>query len=320
MKDIAQKVKDLIKQKEEAKSISDLSKELDEDLEAQEDQEAPKAPEAAPEAPPEAPKPAPKPAKKVILEGEGEIEVKEPPAKPAAPDLSPIEEEVKEPAGAPELPKTIPQDYSSIIEKTGAQIMNVANFMRRAGLIPSSFDTDEKAALGIQTAMSLGFRTVGQASSAMRRMYVISGSISIWGELPLALVRRSGLLDGIKEFFVDKNQKEISLENKNIFEPPEAFVCRVLRRGDKEWQTHFLTAADLIASGIERVGNKFTDKKKMNLWGKYTKAMWTYRVRNFLLKRVFPDALLGVPMYEPGVISEKEEGKRKSLENFVQED
>ena len=64
-------------------------------------------------------------------------------------------------------------------------------------------------------------------------MAVVKGSLYLWGELPLTIVMNSGELEDITEYFVDKDYKQISLENKNLDELPEACVVEITRKGKK---------------------------------------------------------------------------------------
>ena len=45
---------------------------------------------------------------------------------------------------------------------------------------------------------------------------VIRGVVRIWGDLPLGIVRQSGKLKGMREYFLDKEGKEISEENRKL--------------------------------------------------------------------------------------------------------
>ena len=49
---------------------------------------------------------------------------------------------------------------------------------------------------------------------ALRQITVIKGTPSVFGDLPLAMVRASGKLEMIDEFRFDKDSKKINLKNK----------------------------------------------------------------------------------------------------------
>ena len=136
----------------------------------------------------------------------------------------------------------------------------------------------------------------------MYKRQVIKNVIQIWGELPLAIIRQTGELSYFKEYFVDKDGKEISIENKNFNEPPSCAVCEASRKGESQRKTFFLPKLDIDASGV----------KDKDTWKKHLKTMWRRRCRKIMINDLFPDVMYGVKVYEydGDIISKKEDNKQ----------
>lgn len=151
----------------------------------------------------------------------------------------------------------------------------------KSGMLPKAYKTPEQVLVGMQFAYELGLKPL----MAMRQIAVINGQPSLWGELPLGLVRRSGLLEYFREWHVDKDYKELSFENKNLDAPVYAALCEVQRKGG------------------ERRVYSFTQKDKHNLgiaavWNQFEKIMMMRKARGLALKAQFPDILEGMPIAE----------------------
>jgi hypothetical protein len=140
--------------------------------------------------------------------------------------------------------------------------------------------------VAMQYAYELGLKGI----TALRSIMVVNGAPSIFGDLPLALVRKSGKLVAIKEILIDKNQKEIKLENNNLNEEVFGAICTTIRRDgniNQEHTTHF-TVQDAKNAGLW--GGK--------VWKVYPKRMLQVRCRSQNLKDQFSDVLSGVQILE----------------------
>ncbi len=80
-----------------------------------------------------------------------------------------------------------------------------------SGMLPKMYDKPEKVMAAIQFAKELGLPPL----NALKNIAIVNGSPSLWGDLPLAIVRSSGKLESINEFTIDKDYKVICFENKN---------------------------------------------------------------------------------------------------------
>jgi hypothetical protein len=165
-----------------------------------------------------------------------------------------------------------------LIGKNFDEQYRIATAFAASRMLPPAWDTPEKVFFGIQMAHQLGLKPL----LAMRQMVPINGNVSIWGDLPLAIVRSSGLLVSIKEYWYDEKGAPI-----NWLETPNAVwagaYCEVWRKG----------------SGPKSFAYSIKDAKEAGLWGKkvwavHPKRMAQLRARGWLLKDEFSDVLMGV--------------------------
>ena len=183
-----------------------------------------------------------------------------------------------------------------------------------------SFDSVDHIFLALQIAFSLGMKNMGDMLLAINNMYFVKGRVGIWGDLPMAIVEKSGELEYIEEFFIDKDYKKISLDNKNLQEPPICAVCRVKRK-NKELKEFYLTLKDLTISGnYSAKDGTFKGRGDMKIWNNYPKIMWAKRLKRWSVANVFSDVLKCVSVDEDGGSDKKvykEEEKKEESSNLI---
>lgn len=187
-----------------------------------------------------------------------------------------MSEEVKK-----EQPKEITLTNGMALGNTVEERWRVCQLYSKSNMLPKCFDTAEKVFIGLQYAIELGFAS--QPLTVLRNMAVINGQPAIWGELPLALVRRSGELEFIKEFFVDSSDKILppTCTPEQIF----AAIC-VIKRKNYDEKTFAFTKADKTKLGVAAI------------WQQFEKIMMKRKARSLALKDEFGDVLLGVQIAE----------------------
>jgi hypothetical protein len=164
----------------------------------------------------------------------------------------------------------------------------LAVMYQKSGMLPARFKTPEQVLTAMHFAME---HFPGAPLTALRQIAVIEGTPTMFGDLPLAKVMATGKMAYKKEYFVDKDWKQISIENKNMGTEIFAAVCETGRIvGDNHMNTHVTTFSQ-------------EDAKKAGLWGratwaKYPGDMLRYKARGRNLKDQFPDALNGVSQGE----------------------
>jgi hypothetical protein len=174
-----------------------------------------------------------------------------------------------------------------LVGKNIEEQYQLAKCYAMSALLPSHFDTPEKVLTGMQYARELGLT---KALIALRQICVINGKPAIYGDLPLTLVYSSKKMQNFKEYWFDKDLKEISFKNKNInAEIYGAYCCAERVEGNnitfrEDWFT------------IDDAGK--ADLLKKDIYKKYLRTMLQYRTRAMVFKVLFPDVLNGISIAE----------------------
>ena len=169
------------------------------------------------------------------------------------------------------------------IPKTLEESFRVSSSMFNSKVLPKWVDGPMKALVAFQYCKELGLPPL----VTINNMCMINGQINIWGELPLALVRRSGKLKYFNEFIVDDKYQEINFENKNLDKETFAAVC-VVQRDDGERKSYSFSQKDAATAnqGLKAV------------WVGYKNIMMKRKARALALKDQFGDVLLGTTIAE----------------------
>lgn len=180
----------------------------------------------------------------------------------------------------------------------------------KSGLAPKHFDTAEKIMVAMQLAQELKLPPL----TALKSMYVVNGTPALFGDLPLSLVRQSGLLEYIAEDQYDENDNLICIENKNLEAACKFASCKVKRKNEPE-VTRVFTWLEAQSAGLD----KGYENKPKATWKNYRKRMLQMRARSWALKDVFADVLMGIAIKEyDGFFDEKdvtpEKGPKKETE------
>jgi hypothetical protein len=157
--------------------------------------------------------------------------------------------------------------------KTLDDLWRVSNYISKSGLAPKGIETPE----AIFTALELGLELGLPPMAALQNIAVINGRPGVFGDVQLALVRASGLLEEYSE-----------TEIGNPKDDTWGVQCVCKRVGSKFANSTFTVA----------------DAKKAQLWGKsgpwtqYPKRMLKFRARGYLLRDEFGDVLKGIKTVE----------------------
>jgi hypothetical protein len=178
------------------------------------------------------------------------------------------EAKTKEVAKMPDVPlvdgRFMPTNYG--------HMWTLAGTVFRAGVCAKGVDTQAKAMIVLAQGFELGISMMQAVSS----IGVINGKPVLYGDTPLALVRRSGLLEYFEE------REEGAWDNKDLL-----CSCIVKRKGDGA-----------------KVGRSFGYKKaqranlvgKSGPWTTYPERMCQMRARAWALRDVFGDILSGITL------------------------
>lgn len=208
-----------------------------------------------------------------------------------------------------ETPPPIPVEQDGmLVGKTFEDQQRLAATWCASGMVPKSFDKPAKVLAGMQFAVGLG---LAPTISSLRNIAVINGQPSIWGELPLELVRKSGELEEFEEYLIGHDQERLKYVTDwdDIF----AAVCVVKRKGKPRKEFTFTKfQADQGIQGIAKI------------WQGYYDVMMKRKCRARALKDEFTDILgsRSIAEYDFNFTPEepKMEQKLKDVTNSVAND
>lgn len=163
------------------------------------------------------------------------------------------------------------------------QLNRAASYLASSGMLPKQFDTAPKVAVGMLMCKELGLKSI----ISLRNIAVINGSPSLWGELPLAIVRMSGLLKYFREYCIDANYLEICIANKNLGADIFSSVCEI-QREECEMKTFTYTKMDALAN----------PNSSGTVWKAYRSIMMKRKCRSLAIKDEFGDLLGGCSIAE----------------------
>jgi hypothetical protein len=141
----------------------------------------------------------------------------------------------------------------------------------QSGLAPASFKNEQQLVIAWAKAAELGLSPL----QAVEGMTIINNRVGIMGDLALAMVEASGLLE----------QKRVEYSGEG-----ESLVCQVtLQRKGRESQVYSFSVREARAAGIY---------ERSPTWRNYPRRMTYYRALGFGLRDEFSDVLKGTKTVE----------------------
>lgn len=162
----------------------------------------------------------------------------------------------------------------------------IAKALYDSKMVPKSYENPHMVFAGLEFAIELGLRPF----QGLRNIAMINGSPSIYGELPLALARKTGELESIEEFLIDAEYNRICLANKNLNAKHWGAICQIKRKNQPMVEA-FFTMDDAKTAGL-------LGRSRTTPWETYPKIMLARRARSQALKTAFADALAGIGIAE----------------------
>lgn len=173
----------------------------------------------------------------------------------------------------------------SMVVSTMEQKVEMIKAAIKANMLPSRYQDVGSVLAGLQYSSEIG---LGGTLVSLRQIAVVKGTPTIFGDLPLSICQSKGMVESIREYYLDKDQKEISVLNKNLNNPVEYAVCEIKRIGDPEKIVTFFSMNEAIKADLLR----------SDVWKKYTKLMLKYRARSEAIKSKFADCINGISIGE----------------------
>lgn len=153
-----------------------------------------------------------------------------------------------------------------------------SNYVAKSGFAPKGIQSPEGIFIAIQMGMEVGLTPM----AALQNIAVINGRPSIWGDAQLAIVRGTGQLEILEEWF-EAGGKRLP-RNPITYTDDTTAICRVKRRGYEPNEVGF-SVADAKTAGLWN---------KEGPWRQYPFRMLKFRARSFALRDQFGDALKGI--------------------------
>lgn len=193
---------------------------------------------------------------------------------------------------SPSVPTLIDvSDKGALLPKTHEEVWRIASMLIKGGGVPRWYVKPIQVVSAWNLAASLGL----PPQPSLKNIAVIEGTPSLFGDLPKALVDRSGLCEKFDAYVIDKDYKKISIENKNLGEPIFAAICFIKRKGHDTTNEYFFTVEEAKKANL---WEKKSSKGNPTAWVLHTKTMMLRRVIGMAIKFEFPDLITGASIAE----------------------
>lgn len=172
----------------------------------------------------------------------------------------------------PKAPLTAGNAPRAIVPVDFEGAYRIANVVTAAGMAPKTLNTVEKAMVAILHGLEVGLTPM----NALQSIAVINGRPTIWGDGAIGLIRASGKLEYMKEYYENEDTQQMKA------------ICIVKRKGEAEPVKSDFSMNDARVAGL--LG-------KEGPWQTYPKRMLKMRAR-WPLRDVFADVLKGLSLRE----------------------
>jgi hypothetical protein len=165
-----------------------------------------------------------------------------------------------------------------------ADELRVAEMLLQSGAVNQTLKTATHVVMALQAAKSLGLNPY----TALRQIGFVNGSLMLYGDLELAVVRASGKLKHKEEFLycLDKDgaYKRRAFANSNLHLPVAGAVCRMSRLGEDYTEEASFSVEDAKLAGLWG---------RTPTWRAYPGRMLQMRARGLCIRNMFSDVTQG---------------------------
>lgn len=161
-------------------------------------------------------------------------------------------------------------------------VLRFAELIHGSGMAPKDMQSVDKIAVAIFHGMEVGMTPM----ASLQSIAIINGRPSIWGDGALAMIRASGELEDIEEYY----EGEWLLPDGKTVNPDFKAVCIVKRKGAKRSITNDFSVADAQRAQLWTKSN--------TPWITYPKRMLKMRARSWAIRDEFTDIMRGLVLAE----------------------
>lgn len=220
------------------------------------------------------------------------------------PKAPPVPEKEEKEAKLPEIQLS---EEGALKPKDITQLRAMCSLYKQSTALAPELKNNATLLMALQISVTMKVNPVVILNGLM----VINNRFRFHSALPSNLCMKSGKLESIKTFCIDKEYKEISLANKNLLEAPIAGVCHTLRAGDDTEMETFFTIEDAKNAGLM---GRTTYKG-------YLKQMLMARARSANLEYYYADVLGGLSDFDNAPVDNRTgEGQRDPNQMLEEKD
>jgi hypothetical protein len=192
-----------------------------------------------------------------------------------------------------------PTFRSPLTPQSFQEAEKLAKLLCKTKLVPPGFESPDLCLIAILQGMEMGLPPL----TALQRMALVEGKLTLWGDGALALVLKSGLCTSITEWMGLGDQDEFNKESSNNSGVKDMTFDPLMQKREDEWvafcevtRAHWLKPIRRSFSVIE--AKRAGLWKKEGPWLDYPKRMLQMRARAFALRDAFADVLGGLYVRE----------------------
>lgn len=170
-------------------------------------------------------------------------------------------------------PQNSPVRQADFTPRSMQELEQFAKTVSQSRMVPKKYrGNPQDITVAVMHGMELGLPPL----QALQSVAVINGRPSIYGDAALALVRKSGLCEYVKEWQAQEDGEPVA-------------YCKALRKGDPEPTQQRFSWSEAQEAGL--TGGK-------GPWNDYPRRMLQMRARSWCLRDAFPDVLSGLMLAE----------------------
>jgi hypothetical protein len=192
-----------------------------------------------------------------------------------------------------------PISRSPLTPKTWQEAEKLAKLLCKTKLVPPGFESPDLCLIAILQGMEMGLPPL----TALQRMALVEGKLTLWGDGALALVLKSGLCTSITEWMGLGEQDGSTKENGGETPIRDMTFDPLMQKREDDWIAFCEVTRAHWSQPIRRSFSVF-DAKRAGLWKKegpwldYPKRMLQMRARAFALRDAFAHVLGGLYVRE----------------------